>query len=476
MNGGSWSWLLADTAIKTSVLPLSAGAFVLLLRRSSAAMRHLVWTAAVAALLMAPPLSRVVPDWHVPVTKAGGPGPVLTFAPSIPRPAATSQAPISPPPRDFALPRQPVDYGAWAVFFWALGAAVLAIFFGGGAVHLARVARGASAIDDERIAGLAETAAQDLGVPRGRFRLRWSDRALTPMTWGLKRPVLLLPTAAAKWSDGRLRQVLIHEIAHVKRWDVATQAVSSLACVLYWFNPLVWWAARRMLVERERACDDLVLGSGAKPSDYAHGLLDIARSLGADWTTSRVSPAMARRSQISGRLLAVLDPEQRRQQARKPAVVAGMAVALALMVPAASLSFSPLARPVARFDLQDAQKAVLAAEASWRAAFRSRDASAIGRFYTSDALVVIPHLYPARGRRGASDVVQYLLDQGVVDVDIQPVEMYAVGEMICEAGRATFWRAGGGVHGNLRFMTLWKKEDGEWRIHRDFGAPQGDQR
>jgi len=475
MSGAAyWGWFLVETTAKTSLLLLIAGAFALLLRRSSAAVRHLVWTAGIATLLLAPLLSRVLPDWHLPVTPAVWPRSELSFTPAAPPPAAVPNLPDTAPRPPAPPPHPPVDYWLWAVAIWALGTCVLAVFFAAGAAHLARLAHSASAVDDERIAGFAETAAHGLGVPRRRIRLRWSDRASTPMTWGLWRPVVLLPAEAVRWDDDRLRHVLLHEIAHVKRWDVATQAVSTLACVLYWFNPLAWWAARQMLVERERACDDLVLGNGARPSDYAHGLLDIARSLGADWTTSRVSPAMARRSQISGRLLAVLDPKRQRHGVRKPVVVAGAAVALALVLPTASLSFAP--KPLSAIDIADTRTSILTAEASWRAALRNGDAAAMARFYTSDALLVLPNAHPARGRRGVSDVLQTLIGQGVVDVDLQAVEMYPVGEMLCEAGRATFWRSGGGVGLNVQYMTLWKKENGEWRIHRNFGAPQGEQR
>jgi len=473
MSGAAyWGWFLVETAAKTSLLVLIAGAFALLLRRSSAAVRHLVWTAGIVTLLLVPLLSRVLPDWHVPVTQAVWSPSELPFTPVATPPAAVPNVADTPPLAPAPPPHRPADYWPWAVAIWALGTCVLAVFFAAGAVRLARLAHSARAVDDERIAGFAETAAHGLGVPRRRFRLRWSDRASTPMTWGVWRPVVLLPAEAAGWDDDRLRHVLLHEIAHVKRWDVATQAVSTLACVLYWFNPLAWWAARQMLVERERACDDLVLGNGARPSDYAHGLLDIARSLGADWTTSRVSPAMARRSQISGRLLAVLDPQRQRHGVRKPAIVAGAAVALALVLPAASLSFAPKTPP--SIQIEDARTSILAAEASWRAALRNGDAAAMAHFYTSDALLVLPNAYPARGRRGVSDVLQRLIGQGVVDVDLQPVELYPVGEMLCEAGWATFWRSGGGVGLNVRYMTLWKKENGEWRIHRNFGAPQGE--
>jgi hypothetical protein len=84
---------------------------------------------------------------------------------------------------------------------------------------------------------------------------------LSPMTWGWRRPKILLPSTAHSWSPERRRVVLTHELAHVKRRDGVTQVLVQLACSLHWFNPLIWFAERRMRTERERACDDYVLNA-----------------------------------------------------------------------------------------------------------------------------------------------------------------------------------------------------------------------
>ena len=126
-----------------------------------------------------------------------------------------------------------------------------------------------------------------------------------------------MPDAAAQWPEERTRVVILHELAHIKRRDCLTQALAYLVCAAYWFNPLVWLAARRLRAEREHACDDFVLAAGARGSVYAAHLLDIAQAM----RLARFSPvtatslAMARRTQLEGRLMAILDPAIRRSSA-----------------------------------------------------------------------------------------------------------------------------------------------------------------
>ena len=89
---------------------------------------------------------------------------------------------------------------------------------------------------------LARRLAADLGVtPRVAF-LR-SPRATMPMAWGILQPAVLMPADADEWPVERLRIVLLHELAHVRRRDCLTHLLAQAACAVYWFHPLAWMAA-----------------------------------------------------------------------------------------------------------------------------------------------------------------------------------------------------------------------------------------
>src|SRR5262249_43807701 len=112
---------------------------------------------------------------------------------------------------------------------------------------------------------------------RKRVRVLLGDAEISPITWGVWRHSILLASSANDWFVERRRLVLAHELAHVKRSDGIIQVFLQIACSLYGFNPLIWYAAHRVRIERERACDDQVLNLGAEPEDYGDHLVEIAR-------------------------------------------------------------------------------------------------------------------------------------------------------------------------------------------------------
>jgi hypothetical protein len=161
-----------------------------------------------------------------------------------------------------------------------------------------------------------------------------------PVTCGVLRPAIVLPEESEAWTEERKEAVLLHELAHVRRGDLATHLIAWVACSLYWFHPLVWIAARRLRHESERACDDLVLGAGTRASEYADHLLDIVRTAGRGRAPAAAVP-MAQKSSFEGRLLAILEPTVDRK-ALSPRMKVAVGAALALVVlPLAAMAPAP---------------------------------------------------------------------------------------------------------------------------------------
>jgi beta-lactamase regulating signal transducer with metallopeptidase domain len=203
---------------------------------------------------------------------------------------------------------------AWAtpLTIWMLGALLPFLYLLAGIIAVTKLKQNArEIIDGSWIKALSRVAVQ-LRLRRT-VTLRQSTQEIVPMLVGWCRPTLILPASAPSWTDERKQLVLLHELAHAKRLDCLTQLLGQLLCVIYWFNPLAWLATQRLRREREDACDDMVLSSGYKGSDYAGHLLSIACNSHHPHTAQAVAVAMARRRGIELRICALLDAKRNRQ-------------------------------------------------------------------------------------------------------------------------------------------------------------------
>jgi beta-lactamase regulating signal transducer with metallopeptidase domain len=136
--------------------------------------------------------------------------------------------------------------------------------------------------------------------------LRMADDQSGPMTWGALQPVILLPSGALEWPPERLRTVLLHELAHVRRLDSLAQTLSRIACALYWPNPLAWIGGRAMRREAEIAADDAVIGAGVRPSLYANELLRLATAYRGAQVAPGAGLSMAAKSALEARVKSIL--------------------------------------------------------------------------------------------------------------------------------------------------------------------------
>ncbi|HKD37057.1 MAG TPA: M56 family metallopeptidase, partial [Pirellulales bacterium] len=250
--------------------------------------------------------------------------------------AATMDIPASPDSDWNWLSVLPLAWAiGFSVFALRLAAARLALWNTERQATMIRSSGRFMAAQDPLLLAL-ESVCLQLGLNRPVTLLIHAEKTI-PVVWGILRHRLLLPSAAREWSGEQLRSVLLHELAHVKRRDTLAQLLSQIACALHWFNPLAWFAAWRLGVERERACDDLVLAGGVRPSAYAGHLLDVVTACSpAQWTQS-CGLAMARKSSLEGRLLAVLSDKLNRRGVSLALAAIALTVAAGIAVPIAML-------------------------------------------------------------------------------------------------------------------------------------------
>ena len=352
-----------DAVVKVSLILGATALAAGVLRRASASARHFVWTLGLLSALAVPALAIVMPRWELPLVTLAAPA-AHTTSPDTPVSHASKDTRVAAPalvggkpvrvPASRRSPLAPVSpSGAQIVLaLWAIGAAIVLARMLLGLLAVQWMSRRTPVAGDAPWLDDARALAASLGVRRVRF-LQGAAHSM-PMAWGVFRAAVVMPRDAAGWPRERLRIVLLHELAHVKRHDCLTHLVAQLACAAYWFNPLAWMAARRLRAERERACDDLVLASGTRGSDYADQLLDIARVMRAGRfpvVLSGATLAMAHRSQLEGRLMAILDPSVPRRSLTRVGI--GLAVGLfgVLIVPVAAIqpwTSEPAAQQAAR--------------------------------------------------------------------------------------------------------------------------------
>jgi TonB family protein len=312
MNG------VTEFAWKSTLILAAAFAVTYALRRGSAAVRHFVWTAALAVLLPMAVMIGVGPRWKsisVPV-----PTPVAMTTTVR---AVSSSKPASPARR---VPFELV---------YLAGVALVLLRFAVGIARTTRLARRAQPAT--HAASLVEELRHALRIARP-VRALAGPEIPVPMAWGLVRPVALLPQASRDWPAARLRTVLLHELTHIQRHDLLAQTVAQVACCAFWFHPLVWLAARELRKERERACDDAVLNRGIAATEYAGHLMELARTLGARRSALSDAPAMAETSDLELRVRALLDRGCNRSPLTRRIALSVAAITCALVLPIATVT------------------------------------------------------------------------------------------------------------------------------------------
>jgi beta-lactamase regulating signal transducer with metallopeptidase domain len=376
---------LAEPALRALALAALAGLALALGRAKDAAVRLAVWTAVLYAALAMPFLARVAPAVRLPMhtlltahsvrpPAPGGVGMVAggssvrviaAPAPSIQkRVGAALVAALGQPqglPLQRAKPSQSRSTFSWplvALALYLLAAGVLLGQVAVGFYFSRRVRRFSSPICVQRVLAMVLEQSTRWGLKTAP-ELAESPAVAVPVTLGVRRPIILFPTAWRAWSEEKIQAVLAHELSHVVRRDALTRALAAIHRSVFWFSPLAWWLERHLATLAEQASDDAALGTGADRVFYAELLLGFYQELQSALERVRwEGVAMTSAKQAQRRVDRILDSSRRLSAGLgKPAWVALALLAVPMIFLLAG------AQPVAAHKLQREDGRISAAPA-----------------------------------------------------------------------------------------------------------------
>jgi bla regulator protein blaR1 len=259
-------FVLIGAALRGGILLMLAAAVVRFWPRASAAQRHVVWAVACCSLLLLPVFAWIVPVWRVSVPVSVLPAtitPVIDRGDGTDQPAVSMAVIVADHTASHRLDTpvgRPLSEPVWLMVLlglWGSGTLVILTVLVDNQRRARRLVSDARPLTDVWMLAVLARARSTVGVThRVSVKLHAST---VPIVWGVFRPAVVLPASARTWDEDRLYNILLHELAHIKRYDCLTQTLAFLACAVYWCNPLVWLAVRRLQTEQEQACDDVVL-------------------------------------------------------------------------------------------------------------------------------------------------------------------------------------------------------------------------
>jgi len=351
--------LMVAASVRTTILLFVAAGIALLLRNRAAAVRHALWTAAMAVSLSLPLLSAALPilgvrnPFSVGAFASAAWDRIVgsTFQPDVNRGHETSATSeknayasrslfdvgeiFGSAPSDASTATQ-IREDLLLVWIAGVLLGLLRILRSG--IAVIRLRRSATPVSDIRVVSVWKQLERRL-TSRNVLVVE-AESVSAPGTGGIIRPTIFLPRGAVEWEAIRIRATLAHECAHVGRRDCLAKMLADVGVTLYWFHPLVWYARRRMITESERACDDLVLNNGVRAGRYASVLVETVRAslLQQKGETAGVL-SMARRSELETRLVSILDPNRARgrMSSRATLITASGAIVVAVLTSAPHL-------------------------------------------------------------------------------------------------------------------------------------------
>jgi beta-lactamase regulating signal transducer with metallopeptidase domain len=165
-------------------------------------------------------------------------------------------------------------------------------------------------------------------------RICSSSTVKVPTAIGFFQPLVLIPDWALRDLPAEeLKVILLHELAHLRRWDDWTNLAQKIVRTVFFFHPAVWWIETKISLEREMACDDAVLAETGSTRAYAECLVSLAEKSFVQRTLAMAQAAIGRARETSARLAHILDVDRpRATRVFKPALGVTVAFLGAILI------------------------------------------------------------------------------------------------------------------------------------------------
>ena len=317
-------FFLIDLSLKSSLILFVAFAIQLLIkeRGPTPSTKSIIWMMAFAALILLPLFHQIIPKISLSVS----------YEATIAATVGSTQSPTDYSTQINSIAGSLLGLGisyllVCGLFFCYLLSGILKV------VILTRFSRPFKH-------KTAEQKLQQLQQINGCSRpieLLVSPKISSPITWGIWRHKIIFPLAAYGWSDELLQQSISHELGHVQRGDWILQIVARIAIGLYWINPLAWLAHRELLIETEKACDDVAVENSGSPLSYAQNLLALANTFNSQ--SSLAAPALLGiQSSLSHRIKHILKQEINGRSSDTSNILPSLFFAAVIVAPLSALS------------------------------------------------------------------------------------------------------------------------------------------
>ncbi len=311
---------LVELFLKSSLLLSIALGLTFLARKQPASVRHFLLGLSLLGLLALPFLAAFMPGWRTGLLPSWTPEPGKSSAVSIAHslqlssPNANGENGIqlqshysvedeaTAGATMFLKPQYRIGFTA----LWLLVSGIMLVKILFGLYGASRLTRQGISIKGYPWHQLFLWFLEKISLKRN-VRLIKNQQVAMPMTWGVLNPVVLMPPDSVKWPVEHCSSVLFHELSHVKRGDFLVMLLCRIACCLYWLNPLSWIAFRLLRKEQEKACDEMVLKAGIKPSTYASALLRMKQAVDEGRYIPSPAIGMAGNSELNERLTTILE-------------------------------------------------------------------------------------------------------------------------------------------------------------------------